>query len=390
MGGLLLWGGTISIGFSTVVLLAILSRHLHSRGFSNLSTLFGLFFIASLIPSGVPLRAAALVSDGKAPLRMTARHIGMLLAAGAASSPLIAYLLHIPVVAVAFVAAQVIVAIPLVIKRGSLIASERFSALGGNMFLEGGTRILLGTALGLVWGMSGLAAGLALATAVAWTAVPGGSSAKTPILRAMTSMFDTWLTLVLLGVFVQLDILVAPSGLSKAAAIKYDLAAVPSKGVYLVLVAVGTFIFPYIRQHAQRKLIVMATGVTLLLGLAITAILLALRDFTGHVLGQHVSSPFLLLALGAAMSIGGATGVIVNGDIALGAKRPWPPFLLGIAAIMACWSTGPSPRTFALTVLAAQGGVMIITLTVCMVRRHHQRPTSEQTPLSAELSADSP
>src|SRR5271169_3766586 len=78
VGGLLLWGGTVSIGVSTVILLAVLSRHLHQEGFTGLSTLFGLFFIASLIPSGVPLRAAALEVDGAPPMRLTATHVVVL------------------------------------------------------------------------------------------------------------------------------------------------------------------------------------------------------------------------------------------------------------------------------------------------------------------------
>ena len=44
--------------------------------------------------------------------------------------------------------------------------------MGGNLFLEGGTRIVLGTVAGLLWGMNGLAGGLALATVVALISVP--------------------------------------------------------------------------------------------------------------------------------------------------------------------------------------------------------------------------
>ena len=82
----------------------------------------------------------------------------------------------------------------------------------------------------------------------------------------MTTMFHTWIALALLGLFVQLDILLAPSGLSKEAATHYDLAAVPSKGVYLVLVAASTFIFPYVRVRAQRKTVIAAALATLILG----------------------------------------------------------------------------------------------------------------------------
>jgi hypothetical protein len=83
--------------------------------------------------------------------------------------------------------------------------------------------------------------------------MPGRSPATEVKLRPMTTMFHTWIALALLGLLVQLDILLAPSGLSKEAATRYDLAAVPSKGVYLVLAAASTFIFPYVRVRAQRK-----------------------------------------------------------------------------------------------------------------------------------------
>ena len=170
--GLVLWGGTVSIGFSTVVLLAVLSRHFHHDGFARLSSLFGLFFVASLIPSGFPLRAAALAVDGAPPMRMTARGTALCVTVGAVVSPLIAYLLHLPVIAVLCVAAQVILAIPLSMRRGLLIAAHRFDAMGGNQFLESAFRIALGVVLGLAWGLSGTAAGLAIATAVALLAVP--------------------------------------------------------------------------------------------------------------------------------------------------------------------------------------------------------------------------
>ena len=159
-GGLLLWGGTVGIGVSTVVLLAVLSRHLHHEGFTGLATLFGLFFVASLIPSGFPLRAAALAVDGAEPMRIKAVHVTLLAVAGAALSPFVAYTLHLPVLAVLFVAGQVIVAMPLAIRRGSLIAARRFDAMGGNLFLESALRIALGMLAGLVWGLDGLSIAL--------------------------------------------------------------------------------------------------------------------------------------------------------------------------------------------------------------------------------------
>ena len=343
-GGVLLWAGTTSIGVSTVLILAVLSRH-HHEGFSGLSTLFSLFFLASLIPAGVPLRSAALAVDGAKPPRLTALHLGALVLAGVVVSPLVAFVLHLPVLAVGFVAAQVIVAIQLAIRRGPLIAARRFSALGGNLFLEAATRVVLCISAGLLWGLTGLSAGLLAGTAVAWATVPRRSSPATEVTqRPMTTMFHTWIALALLGLFVQLDILLAPSGLSKEAATHYDLAAVPSKGVYLVLVAASTFIFPYVRVRAQRKTVIAAALATLILGLLVTAVLVPLRTTIGHILGQHPATPFLLITLGVAMSIGGATGIIINGGVALGLARLWPPLLPGILALLAVWATAAERR----------------------------------------------
>ena len=147
--------------------------------------------------------------------------------AGAAISPLLGYFLEVPVLAVDFISAQVIVAIPLAVRRGDLIAMQGFGALGGNYFLESGARILLGSLLGLAWGVNGLTLGIALATLVAMVALPHRTAVLTAKPRPITSLINTWLTLVLLGIFVQLDILIAPSGMSKTMATRYDLAAVP-------------------------------------------------------------------------------------------------------------------------------------------------------------------
>ena len=103
---------------------------------------------------------------------MTGPQYAVMVAAGAAISPLIAFALHLPVLAVFFVSLQVIVAIPLAIRRGSLIAVRRFDSMGGNLFLEGGTRIVLGTVAGLLWGLNGLSGG--------WRSPPEWRSSRFP------------------------------------------------------------------------------------------------------------------------------------------------------------------------------------------------------------------
>ena len=370
-GAALLWIGTVSIGFSTVVLLALLSHHFHHEAFASLATLFSLFFIASLIPAGIPLRAAALEVDGAPRMRWTSRHAALVAAAGLAASPLVAFVLHLPTLAVVFVVVQILIAIPLAIARGPLIAAGRFTAMGANLLVEGGARVVLGAVAGLLWGLTGLAAALAVATGVALLAVPRQAQAGSVTIRRTTSLLHTWLTLVLLGVLVQLDVLVAPSVFDHSAAVRYDLAAVPSRGVYLLLVAVSTLIFPYVRVHASRRLVVGAAGATCALGLLATVLLVLLRHTVALVLGQDVASVPLLLALGTAMSIAGATGILLNGGIALGVARPWPPLLLGVVALVVCIPLGLDPLQFGVIVLSAQVATCAISAFVCLRRPGH-------------------
>lgn len=366
--GALFWGGTIAIGLSTAVLLAVLSRHLHHQGFSSLSTLIALFFVASLIPSGIPLRSAALEVDGAPRMNLTRWHYAALVGVGALVSPVVAYLLHLPVLSVMFVAAQVVVTIPLANRRGVLIAAHRFDAMGANLFLESWVRVTLGIVGGLLWGLNGVAVALAVATGIALLTVPTSSVSHTPTHRRITSMFHTWLALVLLGLLVQMDIFLAPSVMSHAAATKYDVAALTSRAVYLVLVAISTLIFPYVRVHARRRTVVLSAAATLAIGLALTLVLVALRHLIGTVLEQDTASLAVLIALGAAMSVAGATGVVINGGIALGVARPWPPLLFGIAGVVAFGMTRPSPLAFSLVVLASQVVTLGLTAQICLRR----------------------
>jgi hypothetical protein len=384
-GGVMLWIGMVSVSLSTVVLLAVLSRQLHHQGFARLSTLFGLLFIASLIPSGIPLRAASLIADGDAPPRFTARSLFPAALAGLAVSPLLGLALGLPVFSVALVVVQVLLAFPLSVRRGSLIAVRRFTALGANMLVEAALRIALGCLLGLLWGITGLVAGLAVATLGALVILPGPPTRLAKDSRPLTPMFDTWFSVVLLGVLVQLDILLAASGLSKSAATRYDVAAVPSKGVYLVLMAVSIFIFPYVRARASRRVVVVGALTTMGLGLVISVSLVLFRGLIGEILGQATASTFLLVCLGCAMSIAGATGVIVNCNVALGIARPWPPLLLGVLGLFACWLARPTASEFAAAVLGVQVFTLLASLWVCLrgqrgTVRHDPRAPIPVTP----------
>jgi hypothetical protein len=367
-GSVVLWGGTVAIGMSTAVLLAILSRH-HSVNFAALSAILGLSFVISLIPSGVQLRAATLAADGFALPRFSPRFLGTLAVGGVAISPVLALVLKVPVLAVIFIVAQLVAALPLAVQRGALIGVHRFGALGSNMGLESGIRMVVGAIAGLTLGIAGLAGALALATATALLVLPRRPLDTDGVERPQTSLFNVSVTLVLLGLFVQMDVLLAPSGLTPRAAKLYDLAATPSKGVYIALLAIGSIIFPFVRLNASRRLIVKAAAGTLVLGLVVTGVLLALRHVIGIVLDQPAPSFLLLALLGSAMAVAGTTSVFINAGVARGVARPWPPPAMGMAVMIVCWALRPTATTFAVTFLLAQCGALAISSWVTLMGR---------------------
>ena len=366
VGGAMLWAGTIAYGGSTVALLAVLSRYSSRTAFSAVAALLGLAFVVLLIPSGITLRSASLVADGRPPPALTVGSGCLIAGVSLALSPLLALLLHVSVLAAAIVTIQMLVAIPLAIRQGALLGRHRFDVLGTNLVIEGIARFVLGSLAGIVLGVTGLALGLLAGTAVALFVAPKWQSDITLVERPRTSLTATSASLALLGLFVQLDVLIAPSVLARGGATAYDLAAVPSKGVYLALLAIGPIIFPSVRIRPDRRFVLRATSGSLVFGVACTGILVVFRHLIGAVLGRPAADPLELALLGVAMALAGATGIVISAGIAQGLKHPWPPLALGIIVVLACWPLHPGALAFSVVVVTSQAGVMVLCLANCM------------------------
>jgi hypothetical protein len=366
-GGATLWLGTIAFGGSTVALLAVLSRHSHHSSFSALAALLSLSFVTALIPAGVQLRSAALVADGRPPPRMT---VGQALVAGGVSlalSPLFAFLLHVPVLAAALVSVQLVIAIPLAARQGALIALHRFGGLGLNLVIEGSARFVCGAAAGRAFGVTGLAAGITVGTAVALLALRFPMARAPRHERPRTSLIGTSLTLALLGLYVQADVLIAPSVLSRAGATTYDLSAVPSKGVYLALLAAGPLLFPFVRRRqGGRRLIAGSALVTLSVGVVVAALLVAARPLIAVILGRPRAGLADFTLLGLAMALAGVTAIVTTAAVARGVKRPWPPAAIGIAGLLLCWAFRPGVFAFSVAVLASQAFTAALSVVNCL------------------------
>jgi hypothetical protein len=307
---------------------------------------------------------------------MTAGQAVLIAAASLAVSPLLAFLLHIPVAATAIVSVQMVIAIPLAAKQGALLAQHRFRTLGINLVIEGATRFLIGAVAGLTLGVTGLAAGLCAGTCITLIVLPYRRSDVSVQDRPRTSIVDTSLSLALLGLYVQLDILVAPSVVARNSVTAYDLAAVPSKGIYLLLLAAGPIVFPFVRRlHGARQLIATTAAIALAVGVVFTVVLVAIRPFIATVLGRPEAGFLEFGLLGLAMSLAGVSGLVVNAGVARGVRRPWPPLLLGIATLLLCWPFRPDALEFAIVVLATQAVTAILSVVICLWGRQREMST---------------
>ena len=363
-GGATLWMGTVIFGGSTVALLAVLSRH-HHTSFSALAAVLSLGFVVSLIPAGVQLRSASLVADGRPLPKLTLGQGVVIGGVSLAIAPLLAYLLHVPVAASALVSVQMLIFIPLAAKQGGLLARQRFRALGKNLVIEGVARFVMGAVGGLAFGVTGLAAGLCIGTIVALIALPYPRTRTKTTDRPRTSLVDTSLSLALLGLYVQFDVLIAPSVLARNGASTYDLAAVPSKGVYLVLLAAGPLLFPFVRRgEGRRRLVIGASVVGFGVGVVFTALLLAARPFIATILGQPEAGATELGLLGVAMALAGVTGIVINTGVARGLRRPWPPLIMGLAVLLLSWPFHPSATEFAVIVAASQAVTAVFSAAI--------------------------
>jgi hypothetical protein len=287
--------------------------------------------------------------------------------AALALSPLLGFLLHLPVAAVALVGVSLVVFVPLCAKQGAYLAAHRFRALGRNLILEGLARFTVGALAGIAFGVTGLAAGLCIGTAVALIALPNPSARVSLQDRPRTSLIDTSLSLALLGLYVQFDVLIAPSIVARGSATAYDLAAVPSKGVYLILLAAGPLVFPFVRRHESGRQIVIRTAiVAAVVGAFFTVVLVAARPLIADILDRPKAGFLVLGLLGLAMTFGGVTGMVINAGVARGVKHPWPPLTMGIATLLLCWPFRPSATDFAIVFLTSQAVVCLASIAICL------------------------
>jgi hypothetical protein len=107
---------------------------------------------------------------------------------------------------------------------------------------------------------------------------------------------------------------------------------------------------------------VVAAAGTVGLGLVVTGLLVVVRPLIGAVLGQAEPGAVLIVALGAAMSLGASTALLVNAAVARGVARPWPAIAVAIVALAVFSRSSPDPLSFAVGMLVAQAGAAVLSL----------------------------
>jgi hypothetical protein len=385
-GAAAFWVGTVAYTLSTVIIIAVVGRGSGQGGFEGLTAVLALLSVGSVVPVAVMLRTAAVVADGEAVPRLSSWLLRGFVVAGLALAPLSGAVLHVPAAAIPLMVLQLLIALPLANRRGVFLAARHFSDLGINLSVEAAVRIVLASLLGLTLGVTGVAVGCCLGTVVAVVLLPSRSVGALTTGRPVTSLLHTSLALVLVSLFVQLDVLLAPSGLSTAAAKRFDVAAIPSKGVYLVLLAAGPIVFPFVRQSGRRRLVGLATAGTVAIGCVATAVLVAARPLIGKTLGQAAPSASLLWTLGAAMALGGGTAVLMNAAVARGIERPWPAVALAILGLIAYSRSRPGPVSFAVAVLLAQAAAVSLSAVATL----HWAPLAHRRKSPVNLATDPP
>ncbi len=348
------WTSTIAVNVSTVVVLAVLSHSTLEGGLAAVSAVLGLSLIAAIAPGALQLRAATDVAAGSPAPRPPWRIFGPLTLALVAAAPLIAWAVSIPAIAAVVLALQLPPAVALAVRRGKLIGSRRFGAVGASFMIDAGVRLVAGAGLGLLWGATGIAAGLTLATLAALAFAWDGDRLGARALGA--DVVASVLALGSVGLLANLDLLLAPRVLGSGAD-AFDVAALAAQAIFLALFAASWVAVPGAIERARSVLLALRpVALTLLLGLLAIAIVVALRPLIAAILDRPDPELAILVPLAVAKAMAGATAVAVNVAVARGLRAPWAaPLFASIALIAVAAALEPDGAALALIVLAAQG-----------------------------------
>ena len=239
-GAVLFWLSSLAVGGATFVVLAVLSPHLPAGGLAAVSVVLGLSYVLAVPPGAIQLRAAAAASSpGRRLTLRPPRLVTGLSAALLVVSPLAAAALKIPLAAVVLASVQLPLAAALGSARGTLIGQRCLTLAAASFGIDAACRLFSGAVLGIVWGASGVAAALVLATLLALLAArPHAHLARHATSAGPTSILSYMLAVSVIVLLTNVDVLLGPRVLG-AGADGYAVAALPAKGIFFALFSVS-------------------------------------------------------------------------------------------------------------------------------------------------------
>jgi WD40 repeat protein/O-antigen/teichoic acid export membrane protein len=360
------------------------ARRLSPGDLSMLASVLAVGAVASV--AGLGLQTAVAVKCARSAAvprlgRVTAWTAGLTLAAMAAGSPVIALVLHMPVV-VPLLMGSTIAAVVVVSRfLGELQGAQRFRRLAIGLVLTGLARYG-GVIVGLLAG-AGVIGSLILGAVVAWLAVPvmAALTRETPSshvdsrarpLRAREIVAASTATLATLAISYA-DLVLSRALLSSSDAGAYAVGGVLTKGALWAPQVVTVLVLPRLAQGSRSAL---RTALSVVAGCG--AVLVVAASVAGQLAMRVAGGPAYAHAgvyAGRFATVGAFYAVVfvlVNAEIAARVRRPgavlWLSLLgLTIAAMLA-------PRTLG-GVLTASVGTAAVTTAVMLIRAARRKPS---------------
>ena len=382
LSAITLWVSGLAISLSSAAALVGLSRHLPERDLAQISAVFLLSLMVSIVPTAVQGTAAAtrtrLGMAGR--LRWGPVVAGQVLCM--AASPFIAGWARLPFLAVFCTVLQLLPATAAAVFRGDLIGAGRFGLVAGNQFAEAATRAVGSLVLGWFGGASGMAAGLLMGTLVAAGLLRPWRTDSTVVLRLSSVVAG----LAAFTVCVNVDILVLPS-LDPAQTPTYTVAALPGKAVFLAMLAAGWLTISSSARLRNERQVLHLAGRALGAACGLAVVATAGSPLLSNLLG-HPAAPLAdtaWLALG--MALAGSTWIVLMVLVSRGSRSVCLPGVVVLTVLGSLTASNPSSAGLLLAMVTSQAAGL---LTATALARRAVRQTSPVDPGNGNRQGDNP
>lgn len=370
------WCSSLSVPASTVIAIAALSHVLGKSQLATISAIFAVSFVGTVLPIGIQARSAAdAAAHGSAgSVRWPPIYAGTLV--WIAASPLLAYALHVPLLAMLSPALGLIPSLIVGVGRGEMIGQERFVAAGANHLVEAAIRLVAGIGLGVWLGANGAALSLIICQLGAWALLPRREGVAPGFIR-MPGAFGAVALMIL---SIQIDLLIAPRLLGSEAS-AYAVSALPAKAVYLALSSTAWLVVPGAVKCRKLSQAMMPLSELVAAGVVLSGLLALAAPLTGLLLGTAAPAPVLMMGLGLGMAVALGNWLLVQIRLAQAPSRLWLAPAGAVVAMVVIASLASTELGFCVGMLVGQSCALAINLAQLQIglRRAANVPPSATT-----------